>query len=102
MDGVTQVGAGAAGADADAGVALGDPAGATQLLDDEAVGVALADPAGATQLPGAEAVAVAGMAVAPVGVDCSLASRVADGAPSTGKAWACSKPEIAARVLGPI
>ena len=79
-----------AGPVADAGVALGvDPAGATQL-EGAAVGAdALADPVGATQplVLGAEAVAVA---AAPVGVDCNLASKPADGEPSVGSAWDCS------------
>jgi hypothetical protein len=57
----------AAGTDADAGVALGDPVGATQAL-------------------GAEAVAAAAL----VGVDCSLANKRDDVPPSTGRPLACS------------
>jgi hypothetical protein len=91
-----------AGPVADAGVVLGVvPAGATQLEGAAEGAAVLADPVGATQLLvlGAEAVAVGDV---PVGVDCSLASNPADGEPSAGSAWDCSKAMIAPRVLGPM
>jgi hypothetical protein len=109
LAGGTQLDGAVPGACADEGVAAGDVVGATQPDGAAAGGCAAAgvtegDVVGATQLPGAEAMgAGADEAVgALAGVDCNLASIPGDGVPSMGRPCACSKPAIAAWVLGPM